>query len=94
MKMARAEAAVTPDAVVPHAPGTKGGDEAERAALLMEFGAPVAVHSAKQLTGHTFGASGPLGLDFACSLLEDGYERLMVNATGFGGNAVSVIVKK
>lgn len=106
-----------PDFIVAHAPGTKRGDAAELAALQgifgEETGAPL-VTSFKWATGHTFGASGPLALDAAASMLarqhwvglpyrkeETGSHsagsvepgplvRGMVNATGFGGNAVSV----
>lgn len=102
----------SPDFIVAHAPGTKRGDAAELAALHGVFGqdsrAP-GVTSFKWATGHTFGASGPLALDAALSMLEQqrwlglpyGNEdkgartlvRGMVNATGFGGNAVSVGIK-
>ena len=82
--------------VVLHAPGTKKGDAAEQEAINAVMG-PHGADGAfsKHLTGHTFGASGPINLDFALSMLnKQGEDRLLVNATGFGGNAVSVIVKK
>ena len=87
-----------PGAVVAHDPGTERGGLAERRALDRLFANPVRVLSNKHLTGHTFGASGPLGLDFALSVLQDEAfqttDRALVNATGFGGNAVSVSVAR
>ncbi|MGB3800453.1 MAG: beta-ketoacyl synthase N-terminal-like domain-containing protein [Lewinella sp.] len=62
--------------------------------------------SMKWATGHTFGASGPLALVAGLQMLEAGEvwlppylpirdqaatpHRILVNATGFGGNAVSI----
>ena len=88
-----------PDVIVAHLPGTRRGDDAERQAITAVFGEAylARIASAKFATGHTFGASGPLALDFALSLLRAGdknYRRAMVNATGFGGNAISVVVGK
>ncbi len=98
-----------PDVVVAHAPGTKRGDAAERAAMAALFpDHPPTITSLKWATGHTFGASGPLGLFAALQMLGQGrilgqpYEpplpdqaprSILVNATGFGGNAVSVLVQ-
>lgn len=113
-----AETLGTPDCIVAHAPGTRRGDAAERAAVRAVFGegGGPAVTSYKWATGHTFGASGPLGLDRLLADLERGAvtqlpyakptgsirpagsvkptKRGMVNATGFGGNAVSIGVRK
>jgi 3-oxoacyl-(acyl-carrier-protein) synthase len=66
----------------------------------------VPLHSLKWATGHTFGASGPLALVAGLDMLVRGTvlpipyrtpffpprqpTSLLVNATGFGGNAVSV----
>ncbi len=60
--------------------------------------------------GHTFGASGMLSLELAVMMIENdqfinvpfaakqfresGIKRVLVNAVGFGGNAVSVLVSK
>lgn len=68
------------------------------------------VTSLKWATGHTFGASGPLALTAALQMLQHQqyvvppYHNLaetpwalgsaLVNATGFGGNVVSVMVKR
>lgn len=98
-----------PDLVIAHAPGTRKGDAAERAAVREVLGeAPLT--SLKWATGHTFGASGPLAVTAAISALERGagfvapyandflrpqlVRSVMVNATGFGGNAISLIVRK
>jgi 3-oxoacyl-[acyl-carrier-protein] synthase II len=100
-----------PDVIIAHAPGTKRGDAAESRAVQDVYAAtpehPV-VRSFKWATGHTFGASGPLALDAACTVLEQGLlpempyggvrdaplnlGTVLVNATGFGGNAVSLVV--
>ena len=102
MKAALTEADVAYADAIVHDPGTERGGKAEQHALGRLFGHPeineADAMSNKHLTGHTFGASGPLGLDFALSLLEANYRPehpvLLVNATGFGGNAVSVVVRK
>lgn len=99
MRMALTEAQIPHADVVLHAPGTAKGDDAEQVAIQKVMGEYDDVDGIfnKHLTGHTFGASGPLGLDFALSVLEIAKDfpchSLMVNATGFGGNAVSVIVR-
>lgn len=61
------------DAVIAHAPGTVKGDEAELKAINALFKSDMpAVLSTKFLTGHTFGASGALGLDYGLFLLRGG----------------------
>jgi 3-oxoacyl-(acyl-carrier-protein) synthase len=100
------------DAVVVHAPGTKNGDAAELAALRRVFGTNLpALCSSKWQMGHTFGAAGALGVEFALALLsgvrpaEPPYasalrapagdvRSVMVNAAGFGGSAVSVVLRR
>lgn len=100
------------DAVVVHAPGTKNGDAAELAALRRVFGANLPpLCSNKWQMGHTFGAAGALGVEFALALLsgvrpaEPPYpsglrtppgdvRSVMVNAAGFGGSAVSVVLRR
>jgi len=83
-----------PDLLVAHAPGTKRGDAAETAAIKAAFGEHLPpVTSYKPFTGHTFGASGPLAITAALAALEAGdINSALVNATGFGGNVVSVLV--
>lgn len=69
-----------------------------------------AVTSNKWKIGHTLGASGSLSMELAILMLEkqefigipylknlktpEKIERIMVNAVGFGGNAVSVVLKR
>ena len=100
----------TPDFVVAHAPGTRLGNAAELAALSRVFPRRrPPVTSFKWSTGHTFGASGPLAVCAALRMLEEQRwvglpyrpgpppNRLtsaLVNATGFGGNSVSVVVRR
>ncbi|MEO0734218.1 MAG: beta-ketoacyl synthase N-terminal-like domain-containing protein [Bacteroidota bacterium] len=105
MRQAVVEHGATPDLVIAHAPGTRRGDAAERSALnsVLEN---VPITSGKWATGHTFGASGPLGLDLGLRILKRGsakelgyfpvkrpVESVLVNATGFGGNVVSVMAQ-
>jgi 3-oxoacyl-(acyl-carrier-protein) synthase len=116
MQKALKEADCLPDLIIPHAPGTKAGDLAELKALQRVFGTDIPpIYSGKWATGHTFGASGPLGLDLALTILEEQkvprlpyplrpqlrewnteepLETIMVNSTGFGGNAVSLVVRR
>ena len=97
-----------PDLVFAHAPGTRKGDAAEHAAVREVMG-NIPLTSTKWATGHTFGASGPLAVVAAVSALARGaaypipyavdknapysFQSAMVNATGFGGNAISLIVR-
>ncbi|MGB1032674.1 MAG: beta-ketoacyl synthase, partial [Flavobacteriales bacterium] len=98
------------DAVLAHAPGTKLGDEVEKAAVKKLLG-EVEVLSNKWAFGHTFGASGVMSLIWAGWLL-DGWkpeippaykeshqlssvpQSIMINAIGFGGSAVSIVLGK
>lgn len=100
----------TVDAVVMHAPGTKLGDQAEFNALKKLNLDRVLFTSNKWKVGHTFGASGALSLDLGIKMLQHQYfigvpfanmpsgakklNHIMVNAVGFGGNAVSVILER
>lgn len=77
------------EAVVAHAPGTRLGDAAEQTAIHTVLGGRVTVLSGKSVTGHTFAASGMLGVERGFA------ERVgcfAVNAAGFGGNYVTVVV--
>lgn len=108
MQQATDQAGVAPDLVIAHAPGTLRGDAAERTALQsLPSTRGRARTSGKWATGHTFGASGPLGIDLGLQILAhdsaaelaylptDGrIKSVLVNATGFGGNVVSVLIKK
>lgn len=108
MKRALQSAAGPVDAVVVHAPGTRGGDAAELAALTEVFPEPVVLNTPKWLIGHTFAASGVLSVEFAALAMKQGSlppipyraaasmalrpRRILINATGFGGNATSVVL--
>lgn len=98
------------DVVVMHAPGTILGDKSEANAVEDLFGknAPY-MTSNKWKIGHTLGASGVLSIEMALIMLEQQSiisppfvssppqikpQRILVNAMGFGGNAVSVLLEK
>lgn len=58
------------DAVVTHTPGTSLGDRAELNAVRAVFGAELPIlTSNKWICGHTLGASGALGIEYALVLL-------------------------
>ncbi len=98
------------DVIVMHAPGTVQGDQAEFNAIQDVFGDRLpALTSNKWILGHTLGASGLLSMEMAVLMLEnqkfianpfykcnlpEEINSVMVNAVGFGGNAVSVILTK
>ncbi|MFK8164935.1 MAG: beta-ketoacyl synthase N-terminal-like domain-containing protein, partial [Lewinella sp.] len=68
------------------------------------------ITSLKWATGHTFGASGPLAISAALGILAhrvcpplpyggacsptQALDRILINATGFGGNVVSLMVNR
>jgi 3-oxoacyl-(acyl-carrier-protein) synthase len=87
------------DLVIAHAPGTMNGDLGEQEAIAELMG-KVSVWSTKMRTGHTLGASGAISMVLAQQLLTrqirfEGKARpftILVNATGFGGNAASVVL--
>lgn len=97
------------DAVVMHAPGTIKGDMAEYRAISAVFGnhKPL-VTTNKWKVGHTFATSGMLCMEFAILMLQHNrfvgvpfwkqtqdrkLQRIMLNAVGFGGNAVSIFLQ-
>lgn len=96
------------DVVIPHATGTLKGDQAEYLALAEVFGTNLPLlTSHKWKIGHTFAASGALAMEMAILMLqqqnflpipylpatpERPLKNILINATGFGGNAVSVLV--
>jgi 3-oxoacyl-[acyl-carrier-protein] synthase II len=100
----------TVDALVMHAPGTVKGDIAEKSAITTVFGENTpALTSNKWAFGHTFSTSGLLNVDMALEMLKHqswipnpiqpyeaptSLQHIMVNAIGFGGNAVSIIISK
>lgn len=97
------------DAIITHAPGTIKGDRAELAAIDRLFNGqkPLLFNNKWQL-GHTLGASAAMSLLMARDLLHgkqvlqmDGtlyrsseLQTILVNAAGFGGNHVSLLVSK
>ncbi len=97
------------DIIVMHAPGTVRGDSAEFAAIQTIFGNNLpALTTNKWKVGHTFGASGILSIEMAILMLQhqtfygvpfmkqeapQKINRVLINAVGFGGNAVSILLK-
>lgn len=98
------------DAIVMHAPGTIAGDLSEYKAIQKTFGDNLPLLTTnKWKTGHTFGASGMLSVELAVMMLRHQQfigtpftqqesakplRKILVNAVGFGGNAVSVLLAK
>jgi len=98
------------DVIVTHTPGTIKGDISEYNAIKKVFGNnhPILTNNKWKL-GHTLGASGMLNIEMAILMLQhqqfisipfikqntpQNITNIMVNAVGFGGNAVSIILKK
>ena len=97
------------DAIITHCPGTVKGDFAELSAISKIFGSSSpALTNNKWKIGHSLGASGIMSLQMAALMLKhqeffsvpylsteapDKIQNIMVNAVGFGGNAVSLIVQ-
>lgn len=98
------------DAIIMHAPGTIQGDLTEFHAIQCLFGESIPlVTSNKWKIGHTFASSGLLSMELALLMLEKQHfisspfytqkldkplKRILVNAVGFGGNAVSILIEK
>jgi 3-oxoacyl-(acyl-carrier-protein) synthase len=98
------------DAIVMHAPGTVAGDQSELKAIQKVFGGHLPLlTTSKWKTGHTFGASGMLSVELAVMMLQHQHfiatpfsdklsqkplRKILVNAVGFGGNAVSVLLSR
>lgn len=99
----------TVDVVVLHAPGTVKGDLAEWSAIQQVFPELPALTTNKWMIGHSFGASGIMSVEMAVLMLQhqefienpfysegqipQEINSIMVNAVGFGGNAVSLILQ-
>ena len=108
MKMAMKNAGwEKPDAIVAHAPGTIKGDASEVEAISQLFG-EMPITSTKYLSGHCFGSSGPVSLWMAKQMMKNQrwvspkwsqspepkhLTRILINAVGFGANAVSLAVE-
>lgn len=97
------------DAIIMHAPGTYKGDQAEFEAIKRVFeGSLPLMTGNKWKIGHTFGASAGLSIEMGIHMLKqkkfiktpfckghypNKIQRVMVNAMGFGGNAISFILE-
>lgn len=98
------------DIVVTHTPGTIKGDQSEVNAIKKVFGNSIpALTCNKWKLGHSLGASGLLNIEMAVMMLENQQfisipylntevpkriNNILVNAVGFGGNAVSILLSK
>lgn len=98
------------DVIVTHTPGTLKGDLAEIAAIKNVFGNNYsALTTNKWKLGHSLGASGMLNIEMAILMLQrqefipvpfieqekpEKIQYILVNAVGFGGNAVSILLTK
>jgi 3-oxoacyl-(acyl-carrier-protein) synthase len=97
------------DAIVMHAPGTIQGDRTEFEAIKTIFGSHLPLlTSNKWKVGHTFATSGLLSIELAVLMLQNQHfinapfyknsnskklKKILVNAVGFGGNAVTVLIE-
>lgn len=98
------------DAIVMHAPGTIKGDLSEYNAIKKVFCNKIPnLTTNKWKVGHSFGASGLLSVELAAFMLQHQQfistpfyaqnpskplKNILVNAVGFGGNAVSILLSK
>lgn len=98
------------DSIITHTPGTLKGDTAEINAIKMVFGNKMpTLTTNKWKLGHTLGVSGMLSIDMAIHMITNQkfisvpyinntqlkqINTILVNAVGFGGNAVSILLKK
>lgn len=98
------------DIIITHTPGTIKGDQAEFNAINKVFRKHIpALTCNKWKIGHTLGASGMLSLEMGLLMLKHQQfipipfivnsspkkiEKILINAVGFGGNAVSVLLSK
>jgi len=96
------------DVIVMHTPGTIKGDLSEYKAIRKIFsGNHPALTANKWKLGHTLGCSGMLNIEMAVLMLKHQefievpfiktqhptqIKRILVNAVGFGGNAVSILL--
>ena len=98
------------DVVVMHAPGTIKGDKSEYKAIQKVFKNLPMLTTNKWKVGHTFGASGMLSIEMAILMIQQQQfigvpfvteqnprkeiRNVLINAVGFGGNAVSILLSK
>jgi 3-oxoacyl-[acyl-carrier-protein] synthase-1 len=79
-------------AIKAHATGSRANDEAEMNAIKKVFKVEPKIITLKQHIGHTIGASGVLEIGYLMQSKENG--TFMCNYFGFGGNNISLIVRK
>ena len=98
------------DIIITHTPGTIKGDLSEYNAIKKVFGSNIpALTCNKWKLGHSLGASGMLSVEMAILMLQKQefisvpyietktpkqIKNIIVNAVGFGGNAVSILLTK
>ena len=98
------------DVIVTHTPGTIKGDLSEINAIEKVFCNNIpSLTTNKWKLGHTLGASGMLSVEMAVLMLQhqtfvstpyleekqpEKLQNILVNAVGFGGNAVSILLSK
>ena len=98
------------DAIVMHAPGTIKGDKSEYKAIQKVFKNLPMLTTNKWKVGHTFGASGMLNIELAILMMQHqqfigipfvteqnsrkSIRNVLINAVGFGGNAVSILLSR
>ncbi|GAB5557027.1 MAG: beta-ketoacyl synthase N-terminal-like domain-containing protein [Schleiferiaceae bacterium] len=98
------------DLVIAHAPGTLLGDKSEWNAIKSVFGDKIpAVTGNKWKIGHSLATSGLLSVEFGLHLLNgnisdlnpfgigmvpQSINRILINASGFGGNCTSLVIKR
>ncbi|WP_298893211.1 beta-ketoacyl synthase N-terminal-like domain-containing protein [uncultured Psychroserpens sp.] len=98
------------DIIVTHTPGTIKGDQAEINAIESIFCNKIpSLTTNKWKIGHSLGASGLLNIEMAIMMLQHEtfisipylksqtpkhIKNILVNAVGFGGNAVSILLSK
>jgi 3-oxoacyl-(acyl-carrier-protein) synthase len=98
------------DVIITHTPGTLKGDNAELTAIKNVFKKDTpALTTNKWKIGHTLGASGGFSIEMAILMLLNKpfisvpfldekspkkIKKILVNAIGFGGNAVSILISK
>nr|WP_321232654.1 beta-ketoacyl synthase N-terminal-like domain-containing protein [uncultured Psychroserpens sp.] len=98
------------DVIITHTPGTIKGDQAEINAIKTIFKNQIpTLTNNKWKIGHSLGASGMLSIEMAVMMLQNNrfisipylenshprqIKNILVNAVGFGGNAVSILLSK
>jgi len=98
------------DLIITHTPGTIKGDLAEINAIKQIFCNKIpSLTTNKWKVGHTLGTSGMLSIEFAILMLQHqsfvsapffkgkppkSINNILVNAVGFGGNAVTILLSK